>query len=263
MKYLFDCWEAIKKEIRGRQIFLFLDYDGTLVPIADTPAQAAISEQTKKLLERLSAHRRLKVAIISGRALSDIKKVVGVKGIFYAGNHGLELEGPKIKFRSQVSPGLKSVIREVYKKMLNGLSKIRGALIEDKGLTISAHYRLVDSKDRGRFLSKFCEITAPYAAQNKIKINQGKKVYEIRPPVDWNKGRVVLWLLARQQFLLGEDKVFPVYIGDDITDEDGFRALKNKGLTIFVGEPKASEADYYLKGPREAIGFIKQILELK
>jgi trehalose-phosphatase len=263
MEYLFSHWNRLKDRLSDKFVLLFLDYDGTLTPIVETPDKAVISKERKDLLDQLSTSHHCRVAIISGRLLSDIKALVGLKDIIYAGNHGLEIEGPKIKFESRVSPRLKSIIRHIYEDAVSKLSKIKGVLIEDKGLTISVHYRLVDKKDVQKFLSIFNEITDPYIVRGKIKINSGKKVYEIRPSVAWDKGKVVLWLLARQQFLLGENKIFPVYIGDDVTDEDAFKVLKKKGMTIFVGGQASSEAQYYLKTTEEVAEFLRLISDLK
>jgi len=263
MEYLFTYWDKLKNKLSNKSIFLFLDYDGTLAPIVETPMEAVISKDTKEVLDKLSKKTDCNIAVISGRSLKDIKNMVGLKNIIYAGNHGLEIEGPKIRFESQVSPRLKSVIRQIKEDLKNELSGIEGIFIEDKELTISIHYRLVDKKDIPLLQKIFTELTNPHVLRDKIKINSGKKVYEIKPPVVWDKGKIVSWLLVRQQFAQGEDKVFPIYIGDDVTDEDAFKALKNKGLTIFVGEPGASEAHYYLKNTEEVVRFIKQILELK
>ncbi len=262
MEYLFDQLKQVRSKLSSKHVLFFFDYDGTLTEIAQTPQQAVIPKKTKELLKKLSQKPNYTLAIISGRALEDIKNIVGLKDIIYAGNHGLEIEGPKIKFEGQVSARSKSVIRNIYENMVSNLSQIKGVLIEDKSLAISVHYRLVAGKDMQEFLSKFYEITKPYAVEDKIKIDEGKKVYEIKPPVAWNKGKTVLWLLARQQFLLGEDKIFPVYIGDDLTDEDAFKALKRKGLTVFVGKPGNSKANYYLKNTEEVIKFLSLILKL-
>lgn len=263
MEYLFDQLKQVRSKLSNKHVLFFFDYDGTLTAIVQTPQQAVIPEETKELLKKLSQKPNYTLAIISGRALEDIKNIVGLKDIIYAGNHGLEIEGPKIKFEGQVSPRSKSVIRNIYENMVRNLTKIKGVLIEDKGLAISVHYRLVAGKDMQEFLSKFCEITEPYMVKDKIIINEGKKVYEIKPPVAWDKGKVVLWLLARQQFLLGEDRIFPVYIGDDITDEDAFKALKRKGLTVFVGKSGNSMANYYLNNTEEVTKFLRLIPELR
>jgi trehalose 6-phosphate phosphatase len=99
--------------------------------------------------------------------------------------------------------------------------------------------------------------------QKKIKIDLGKKVYEIKPVVPWDKGKAVLWLLARQQFVCRNKNVLPIYVGDDKTDEDGFKVLKRKGLTVFVGKPGNSQANYYLNNPAEVGQFLRLILNLQ
>jgi len=263
MEYLLSHLEKLKNRLSDKFILLFLDYDGTLTPIAETPKEAVISPEAKGLLNKLSKKSHCSVAIISGRSLNDIKGLVGLKDIIYAGNHGLEIEGPKIKFESHVMPRLKATIRHIYEDAVSKLSKIKGVLIEDKRLAISVHYRLVGKKDIQEFLSIFNEITGFYIVRGKIKVDSGKKVYEIKPPGMWGKGEAVLWILARQQLLSGKNKIFPVYIGDDVTDEDAFKVLKKKGLTISVGERPGSEAQYYLKTTEEVTEFLKLIRDLK
>ena len=105
------------------------------------------------------------------------------------------------------------------------------------------------------------EVIRPFLARNKIKLSNGKKVIEIKPQIAWNKGRAVAWLLAREADRGGQP-IMPVYLGDDATDEDAFGILKNKGLTIYIGNPKDSQAKYYLKDTREVFRFLKNILGL-
>lgn len=263
MKYLFKYWDNLKQNLDNKFILLFLDYDGTLTPIVESPERAVISCQTKELLKRLSRNTKCKLAIISGRALKDIKKLVGLKNIIYSGNHGLEIEGPKIKFKSSVSFEYQKILKQIKNSLILKFFGIKGILIEDKGLTLSIHYRSVDKKQIPRVKTIFHEIVIFYMARNKIKIRPGKKIWEIKPPVEWDKGKVVLWLLARQKFALQDKSFIPIYIGDDKTDEDAFKVLKNKGLTIFVGQPKISAAQYYLKNTGEAREFLKRILNLQ
>lgn len=263
MDYLFTQISKIKELLRDKFILLLLDYDGTLTPIVEMPEKAVIFKEAKELLQGLSKSHHCELAIISGRSLKDIKNIVGIKGIIYAGNHGLEIEGPGIKFESRVPGRLKLIIKRINDELVNKLSKIKGVFIEDKGLTLSVHYRLVDKKDISLVSDIFTEVTKPYIAQNKIEISLGKKVYEIKPHVGWDKGKVVSWLMRRQRFEQGRNRVFPIYIGDDITDEDAFKVIKDTGLTIFVGSPKKSNAQYYLKNTREAIKFLRAILAVK
>lgn len=258
-KYFFLGPGRIKKIIKNRFIYLFLDYDGTLAPIVSTPGKAIMPQKTKKALRRLSGISCCKVAVITGRSLSDIQKKIGLKGnIVYVGNHGFEIKGPKINFKSPVPAGYRSTLDEIKQKLQKALSGIKGILIEDKGFSLSLHYRLAGEKDIQKIKTEFYATLVPYEVRNGAKVKTGKKVFEIRPPMDWDKGKVVLWLLARQKFLLGKKKkdILPIYIGDDVTDEDAFGALKGRGLTIRVGKLKNSRARYYLENTDEASGFL-------
>jgi trehalose-phosphatase len=263
MKYLFNYWKDLQDKFVNKNIMLFLDYDGTLAPIVKNPDKAFIPGGTRKLLQEFSKLSQYRLAIISGRMLKSVKNMVRLRGIIYAGNHGLEIEGPKIKFRSPVSLAYKTLLKKIKDDLQKKLAGIKGALIEDKGLTLSLHYRAVNKKDIPLVKTIFHEAVIVYLIANKIKVRSGKMVLEIRPPVNWDKGKVALWFLARERFKQQASDILPVYIGDDITDEDAFRDLRNRGLTIFVGKPKDSFAQYYLKNTRQVAKFLESILRLK
>lgn len=272
MEYLFASCGKIKSRLGSRRVALFLDYDGTLTPIVRTPERAVISAKNRAVLRKLTGCAACKVAIISGRSLEDVKKLVGVKGIVYSGNHGFEIEGPKIKFQRPLPAGYKTNLERIKKDLTSKLARVKGAFVEDKGATLSLHYRLADKKGALLAAAIFKSCVKLYLMRKKVRVTSGKKVFEIRPPAQWNKGRIVLWLLAREYFLQpprlnmnrGGCKGRPVavYIGDDTTDEDAFKALKGKGLTIFVGRPGASCADYYLKDTKEVYRFLRKIPRL-
>ncbi|MFH0763062.1 MAG: trehalose-phosphatase [Candidatus Omnitrophota bacterium] len=262
MRHILKEWDRLKKSLANKQIALFLDYDGTLTPIVEVPQKAVTPAEIKDLLKELLKSRRCGVAIITGRALKDIRAMVGISGLIYVGNHGLEIEGPDIKYRSHVSPKLRSVFDGIKRELAKRLTKVKGLLLEDKGLSLSLHYRLVDKRKIPLVKESFGQVAGQYLNRRIIKVIAGKKVFDIRPAVQWDKGKVALWLLARERFSRGKN-VVPVYIGDDTTDEDAFRALRNKGLTIFVGSASsASRAKYYLKDTAEVAEFLKKILEL-
>lgn len=263
MKYLFNDLPRIKRLLNGKFVFLLLDYDGTLTPIVNTPSEAVMHKGIKELLQRLSRSPYCGLGIISGRPLSELKKAVGIKGIIYAGNHGLEICGPKIKFTSADALRLRPVMRSIAMDLRKRVSGIKGVLVENKGLTLSVHYRLVDKENYPLLKRILFQAIGPYAARNKIKVDFGKKVYEIKPQVNWGKGEAVLRILKRQQFTGAEKAALPVYIGDDSTDEDAFRALKGKGLTVFVGKPGNSAAGYYLNSTEEVNSFLRFILRLR
>lgn len=261
MRYLFKHWQDLSGGLQKKRIILFLDYDGTLAPIVDSADKAVIPKETKRLLRSLSA--RAKLAIISGRAMADLKKMVGVKGIIYSGNHGLEIESPQLKFSAPLSLSYKKLLLEIKTRLEKSLAGIKGVILEDKGLSLSLHYRLVPKNLVPLVQAVFHKLTITPAQESRIKIKPGKRVLEIRPPVEWDKGKVILWLLAREKFAAGQQPLLPIYAGDDTSDEDAFRALENKGITVFVGRPKKSSAQYYLHNSKEVAELLKRILFLK
>ncbi len=258
MRYLLDHQDVFQRRIGDNPVFIFLDFDGTLAPIAHSPARAAIPNETRELIRELSASAQFKVAIISGRELKDIKEKLDLKKIIYVGNHGLELEGPKIKFQVPLAEKYREILRQIKSDLSEKLSPLKGALLEDKGLSLSLHYRQVDKKHLPRLKTILQETVILYRVRNEIKIKSGKMVFEIRPALDWDKGKIVLWLLSRQRFASQGNNILPLYIGDDKTDEDAFKAIRRKGITIFVGKPKTSHAQYYLKNTND----VKVLLNL-
>jgi len=264
MKYLFSEWKRIEKSLKGRYIYLFLDYDGTLAPIALTPGMAFMPERTKGILRQLSKMPGRKVAIISGRALKDVSRRVGLKGIVYAGNHGFEIKGPKFSFKVPVPFQYKKILKKIKGELENGLSSRRGVLIEDKGFSLSVHYRLADKETVPEIKTRFYTLIFPYEFTNRVQVKPGKMILEIRPPVSWDKGKVVLWLLDRCKSAMRNKKreVLPIYIGDDKTDEDAFGSLKGRGITISVGGHKKTKARFYLKDPEEVTDFLEAVSKI-
>jgi len=263
MVYLFSREEEIKKRIAKNFVYLFLDYDGTLTPIADAPCKALLPAATRGLLRELSKARGCKLAVISGRSLKEIKRIIGLEGVVYAGNHGLEIDGPKLRFKSSVPPGFEKLVKDIKRALRDKLAGIGGIILEDKGYTLSVHYRMVHSRRAPFIRAVFREATARYLACSKIKVKTGKMMLEVRPPVEWDKGRSVMWLLAKQMSASRDKSVMPVYIGDDLTDEDAFTALGSRGLTVFVGRPGGSAARYYLKDHNDVARFLAMVRELK
>ncbi len=263
VNYIFSGWEDVKRSIKKKFIYLFLDYDGTLSPIARAPDKAVMPDRTKDLLCKLSKRPNCKIAIVSGRALNDISKRVGLKNIVYVGNHGFEIKGPEIKFKVPVSSRYRRVVKEIKSRLEKNLSSFKGVLIEDKGFCLVVHYRLADENDVPAIESEFYVSTFLDEFRNNIQVRSGKMSREIRPPMLWDKGVAVLWLLDRQSSLIRDKKmeVLPVYIGDDVTDEDAFQALRSRGLTIFVGKPKNTKARFYVKNTTEVIKFLEMVLK--
>lgn len=253
--------EDLKQNLRkSKHVILFLDYDGTLVPIKKRPGLARIPGRTRKLLKALSKKKWAKVFIITGRTLRNIKGLVGLDSLSYVGNHGFELEDRDLKFYSKEAEDSKKAIAEIHKKLIKSLRGVNGVIIEDKYYTLSVHYRLVKKNNIDILKRKFYNIVNLYKRKKTVIVTEGKKVLEIRPNIKWNKGTMTEWLMKRIKF----EKPFPIYIGDDRTDEDAFGVLKKRGLTILVsGKSIPTKAKYRLKSPEEVFRFLNNLIKLK
>lgn len=242
---------------------MFLDFDGTLSPIVNTPDKAVIPKFVRSLLKEISQKKDLKVAIISGRSLADIKKRVGVEDIIYSGNHGLEVESPKIKHNPHIPSAYMNELRKIKEELKKRLKGVKGAFIEDKGISLAVHFREAGKKEANIIKTIFREVAIIPSVIKKIRIRTGKKVIEAGPPIEWDKGKMVLWLISRQRFCLdGNKDIVSLYLGDDVTDEDAFKALKKEGVTILVGGNRVSHANYYLNNPKEVYELLSRIRDI-
>ncbi|MCC6544967.1 MAG: bifunctional alpha,alpha-trehalose-phosphate synthase (UDP-forming)/trehalose-phosphatase [Nitrospirae bacterium] len=248
--YIFDYADELKARMAGKNIFVFIDYDGTLTPIVESPDKARLSDDIPPLLSRL--RMTVPVAIVSGRKLEDLKRRVGVEGIIYAGNHGAEIFDGSRTVVNQESSADPDLLKDFLERLGSALSHLEGVVIENKGITASIHFRLVNPKYLWELLSIFRKTAKNY--EGAFRITHGKKVIEIRPGNTWNKGNAVSWIMEN----MGQEGI-PLYIGDDTTDEDAYRAIKDKGISISIG--KNTEAEYYLKTQGEVKGFIRWFLE--
>lgn len=253
-KYLFDEWPLLARELgQCKTICVLLDFDGTLSPFAKKPHLASIPPDAKHALITLSSNPRFKVGVVSGRSLADVKQMVGVKGIFYAGNHGLEVEGPGVRF---VLPDAKKATGEV-KECASALTRLlegfRGAIVEDKGLTASVHYRLVGERDVKPMLRIIDEETRKHRG---LILRHGKMVVEIRPDIVWGKGSAAELILSR----IGED-CLPMYLGDDETDEEAFRSPMIHWTVRIMEEDVPTKARYYLRTVVEVRSFLERLGE--
>ena len=262
MQYLFDVWNKVVHRLKSaNHIMLLCDFDGTLTPIVDRPELAILPHDTRKSLRKLARNRHYTVGIISGRALADIKASVRVAGIIYAGNHGLEIESFGSSFLEPIAEEMKPFFKILSQVLSATLRGFKGVLVEDKGLSLSVHYRSIDDTDERIVKDAFARVTGPLHVAGRIRVTEGKKVYEIRPPVDWDKGKAIAWLIANCKKTRCKSGVLPVYLGDDLTDEDGFKVIeRNNGISIFVGEESyQSLARYFLKSPEEVAEFLKML----
>ncbi len=251
MKHLFDHRREIEAAVDGRRLLLMLDFDGTLAPIAPTPAEAEIPAETRRELERLTRIPSCAVAVVSGRALGDVRAKVGIAGVTYVGNHGLEVVRPNEEPRLLAQPRSDAVMARMKENLSGALAPFEGVIIEDKGFSLAVHYRLVRDEDRPRVKAVVHETVSAYGGEGEIELGAGSMVLELRPPLGCDKGTIVARLLEAESNQGVKPELFAMYLGDDVTDEDAFRALRGRGWPVLVGRPRISYAEYYLNDPRE------------
>ncbi|MBA2669319.1 MAG: trehalose-phosphatase [Gemmatimonadetes bacterium] len=236
-------------------LVLLLDFDGTLAPIVDRPDDAELPARTRTVLQRLLSRPGIRAAVVSGRGLEDARSRAGLPGIAYAGNHGMEIRGPDIQEVHAKAAAARPMLQQVLDTVEPRLAAIPGAIAEDKGLTLSIHYRMV-GRDR---VAEVQTITREAtAAHDGLRITEGKEVLEVRPRVDWHKGRAVEFLLKR---FAPPPGVPVLYFGDDTTDEDAFRVLLDReggeGIRVADGETGTTAARSFVRDP----GDVAQVLE--
>ena len=239
---------------RSGQAAVFLDYDGTLTPIVSHPEDAWLSDSMRQALRELAA--RVPVAILSGRDLDDVRGRVLVDGIVYAGSHGFDIAGAG-GLRRELGTAYLPVLDAAEMELREALDEIPGSQLERKHFSVAAHYRNVNEGDAFRVTQAVDTVAAGHHELRRIN---GKKVYELLPDIDWDKGKAVLWLL--DTLGLERGKVLPIYIGDDRTDEDAFSALEKRGVAILVSEqPQVTAASYWLHNPEEVEEFLQKITD--
>lgn len=254
-----DSLDDIRARLSGRPLFVCLDYDGTLTPIVARPELAMLGAEMRQTLARLS--HVYPTAVISGRSKADARKAVDLDDIYYAGNHGLEIEGPDgTDLRYEKGAEFIPRLERVHRSLESRLGDIEGILLENKIYSLSVHYRNVGAGQVSRIEGTLDEVLAEEPG---LKRREGKKVFEVRPDIDWDKGRAVLWLLEALGDKTAEANV--IYIGDDVTDEDAFRAVRDSGRgfgIIVLEEPRETAAAYVLRGVDEVRIFLHDLTEM-
>jgi trehalose-phosphatase len=238
------------------RLFLFLDFDGTLAPIASTPALATMPRDLANVLHSLCARPEVVVAVISGRALEDLVTKVSLP-VVYAGNHGLEIRGMGLEYAAPVHPQAEFQLSDCCDVLRGRLEGFPGAWIEYKRRTASLHVRQL-----ARFQLPTVEylVRSTMANYPKLQLRRGKEVIEIRPIIAWNKGCAARWILHQME----GNEAGAICIGDDCTDEDMFCELNN-GITIRIGAESDSAAQYWMAGAEVArfVSFLLETLELR
>lgn len=241
----------IEAKLRGRPLVVMLDIDGTLCTLAPTPDDAMITGETREILQQLVRTPDVHVALITGRSVADALRLVGVEGVHVHGNHGIEIANPDgIIEVDSVARDAEVALRSAVAELQPVVHEIPGAILEDKRYTLSLHYRKA-SRDTIRAMRK---TVSDVAKRFGLRVTEGSCVLELRPPYAADKGRAVLRLASELGANTADASI--LFAGDDVTDEDAFRALRARlphAVTISVGYRVASTAARYRLDDPEAL----------
>jgi len=224
---------------------VLLDYDGTLTPLVADPATACLSPAMRQVLTLLVQHPHFQVAIMSGRTLADLQAHVDGQVPYLAGNHGLEMVGPQARYCHPAARHLRPELAALAQSLHHHLRARAGVWVEDKGLTLTVHVREVPPACRRVVQEQIVHLLRPALETRQFALRTGTAVLEVRPRVQWDKGEAVRWLVERMCGDQQATRPLVIYMGDDETDEDAFRAVRREGLGIVVGEDRLFSAAHY------------------
>ena len=242
----------------GRQPAVFYDFDGTLSEIVEDPDSARLVDGAAEALISLSAG--CPVAILSGRDLADVRERIGLPGIWYAGSHGFELTGPDgAHHQNPEAAASIPVLAQAAAELADQVGHIPGVVVEHKRFGVAVHYRNA-ARDR---VGEVAAAVRTVGQRTPLRVTTGREVIELRPNIDWDKGKTLRWVLDYIRDNEGAGPLLPIYLGDDITDEDAFDAVDDDGIAILVRHSddgdRATAARYALDDPDRVREFTERL----
>ena len=255
-------WAVLSRTVReAEELLLLMDYDGTLTPIVATPEQAKLSTTMRTVLRQVARLPGVRLGIVSGRSLRSVRRLVRIPGLIYVGNHGCEIAGPGLSFTHPRAKRIERIMRRVASQLRAALRALHGSQVETKGMSMSVHWRRVRRRDLARFRRIVARILRPWVADRSVRVTRGKRVIEIRPPIAWDKGRAVEWIVRHGR---PPKRMTVFYLGDDRTDEDAFRSANRlQGVSVFIGRRRTTTARWWLLNPSEVHELLQRILDTR
>ena len=243
--------------LTARQPAVFFDFDGTLSDIVDDPDTARPAPGAAEALGKLAAH--CPVAVLSGRDLADVTERVGLSGIWYAGSHGFELTAPDgTHHQNDAAAAAIPVLEQVAAQLRDQLGSIPGVVVEHKRFGVAVHYRNA-ARDR---VGEVAAAVRAAGQHHALRVTTGREVIELRPDIDWDKGKTLRWVIDHLRHA-GSGQLTPIYLGDDITDEDAFDAVRHDGVPIVVRHTddgdRATAALFALDSPARVAEFTDRL----
>jgi trehalose-phosphatase len=247
----FSTTESLAEIIIGedrRPLLVLTDFDGTLCEFQPDPEAVFLGEGLRTTLSALAAQPRTRVGIVSGRRADDVRRRTRLgDDVYYAGLHGMEIDGPGTRFEVPGFGARAEELQQLGSLIAETVAPLRGALVEDKGLAVALHVRAATPPDRERAERAFWALATPALEAGTVRLQRGDCVFELLPDIDWNKGDAVRWIEADAARGQGAP-LRPIYLGDDQTDEHAFNAIGDRGVSVMVGS-RPSRARYQVPDP--------------
>jgi len=236
-----------------------MDFDGTLVDFSPDPSNVQTPPTRQAVLQCLGMRADLSAGIVTGRRVTDVRQRAGAGSqFFYAGLHGLEIEGPGLRFMHQAATLAAPTVGVLVVEARKAVKGLPGVMIEDKGLSVALHVRGASKADRWHASRRFLALAQPYLSNGTLRMQPGDEMTELLPNIDWAKGDAVRAIIRHVESQV-KQIVWPVYIGDDETDEDAFEEIRDGGLTIAVS-PRTTGAAHRINDPSEVERLLRAIL---
>jgi trehalose-phosphatase len=249
--------DAIQARGAGRHLLLLSDFDGTLCEFDPDPEAVRLPEPRRALLDDLGSKSHITLGIVSGRRLADVRSRTGLSSAaYYAGLHGLEIEGGGERYQHPDVARAEALLGSLLEPLAAELSTLPGVFVEDKGLGLVAHYRAASAEDGARAEEVILRHGGPHLGSGVLRTMRGSFMLELLPNIEWHKGSAVDWI--RERILRRHPDAWTLYVGDDITDEDAFRSVKDHGLSI-AASSRAGGADFAVDGPAEVEDLLRAL----